>query len=175
MNQPAILAGVCMLTMTISASLASPVASANAEALKALSKPIRASGVEAELERVVRGTVGAKDRTAQVAQEGRPVSARRAELLKTARGQEMAREARKDIGNALRAHGVSNVAGLRLAAGMSQKELCQATGIPQPHLFRLENGKVMTPELPTLVALSRALGVSLDVLVVAFVADTSTA
>lgn len=30
MNQPAILAGVCMLTMTISASLASPVASANA-------------------------------------------------------------------------------------------------------------------------------------------------
>ena len=48
--------------------------------------------------------------------------------LKTARGQEMAREARKDIGNALRAHGVSNVAGLRLAAGMSQKELCQATG-----------------------------------------------
>ena len=175
MNQPAILASVCMLTMTISASLASPVASANAEALKALSKPIRASGVEAELERVVRGTVGAREAKRQVAKEGRPVSARRAELLKTERGQEMARAARKDLGNALQAHGVSNVAGLRLAAGMSQKELCAATGIPQPHLSRLENGKVKTPELPTLVTLSKALGVSLEILVEAFVEDTSVA
>lgn len=173
MNQPVILASVCMLTMTISASLASPVASANAEALKASSKRVRASGVQATLERVFQGTVTAKEPRTEVVNEGRPVSARRAQLLKTERGQQMARDARKDLGSALRSHGISKVAGLRLAAGMSQKELCAATGIPQPHLSRLENGKVKTPELPTLVTLSKALDVSLEVLVLAFVEDTS--
>lgn len=87
----------------------------------------------------------------------------------------MARESRKDLGAAVRAHGISNVAGLRMSAGLSQKELREATGIPQPHLSRLENGKVKTPELPTLLAMSKALGVSLEMLVEAFVADTQEA
>ncbi len=159
-----------MLTMTISASLASPAASVTPDARK-----VRAFGIDTGVRKVVRGTVGAKVASSEVAAQGRPVSARRAELMKTARGQAMAQEARKDLGNALQVHGISKVAALRMAAGLSQKELCAATGILQPHLSRLENGKVKTPELPTLQAMSRELGVSLEVLISAFVTDTSIA
>lgn len=164
-----------MLTMTITGSLASTSDSVKAESRKAGTAPVRASGHAAGMAEPVRGSVTSKVQNEESATSGRPVSARRAALLATERGQELAKAARADLGHALAVHGISKVAGLRLTAGMSQKELCAETRIPQPHLSRLENGKVKTPELNTLIAMSKALGVTLEVLVSAFMADTATA
>lgn len=160
-----------MLTMTVTGSLASPVASQGGEV-----RPARASGIALPFQKTTRGKiVGSGHEVEEVTESKRPTSSRRAALMQTASGQKMAAEARKDLAHAMRSHQVSQVAGLRMAAGLSQKELCELTGILQPHLSRLENGRVSTPELPTLQAMSSALGVSLDALVAAFVADTAAA
>lgn len=92
----------------------------------------------------------------------RPRSARRQALLQTARGQAMQVQAMADLGHALQAHGVAPLVALRLAKGLSQKALCEACGLPQPHVSRLENGKVPNPDAATLQRLAKALGVSMD-------------
>lgn len=154
--------------MTVTGSLASPVANPLGEA-----RSSRASGSEISFRKTVRGQVIAETADSATPTESRrPTSARRAALMSTHAGREMAEQSRKDLSEALVAHKLAHVAALRLDAGMSQKELCARTGIPQPHLSRLENGRVATPELPTLQALASGLGVSLDVLIAAFVADT---
>lgn len=170
MNLTVSLVGACMLTMTVTASLASQGASESQDV-----KRTPASAVSPALSRTFRGSVLSDRQESIPGESARPVSARRAALLSTEAGQTMAREARKDIAAALDAHGISKVAALRLAAGLSQKELSAKTKILQPHISRLENGKVKTPELPTLIALAGALNVSLETLVNAFIADTAEA
>lgn len=54
------------------------------------------------------------------------------------------------------------LSGLRLAAGMSQKQLGEACGIEQPHVSRYESGK-HEPSLSVSVSLARALGVDLSI------------
>jgi len=95
----------------------------------------------------------------------RPVSTRRAALLKTPAGQAMEQKALKDMGAALSAHSMAPIVALRMKQGLTQKALCDKTGLPQPHVSRLENGRVPNPDLATLQSLSAALGVGLDELV----------
>jgi DNA-binding Xre family transcriptional regulator len=159
-----------MLTMTVTASLASQGVSENHGVKRA-----PASAESPTLSRTFRGSVFSDRQESIPGESARPVSARRAALMSTDAGRAMAQDARKDIAAALDAHGISKVAALRLAAGLSQKELSAKTNILQPHISRLENGKVKTPELPTLMAISGALNVSLETLVMAFIADTAEA
>lgn len=51
----------------------------------------------------------------------------------------------------------------RRAAGLSQRQLADATGIPQGHVSRIESGKLQ-PSLARLARLAVALGVSTDYL-----------
>lgn len=62
----------------------------------------------------------------------------------------------------MRVHDIAPLAALRLKVGLSQAELAQRTGIRQPHLSRLENGRHATASVETLTRLAQALGVSLD-------------
>jgi DNA-binding XRE family transcriptional regulator len=55
----------------------------------------------------------------------------------------------------------STVAALRLAAGLSQKQLGEKCGIEQPHVSRYESGRI-EPSLTTAQCLANALGVGLD-------------
>lgn len=57
------------------------------------------------------------------------------------------------------------LAGLRLAAGLSQRQLAEAcgAGIEQPHISRYESGRV-EPGLNVAARLASAMGVGLDVL-----------
>lgn len=66
------------------------------------------------------------------------------------------------LGDALSAHGIAPLASMRLKAGLSQKELCVRSGIQQPHLSRLENGKVPRPDTDTLQRIAVALGATLE-------------
>ena len=93
---------------------------------------------------------------------GRPASRRRQALLQTQAGQAMHQRALKDLGDALDQHGVAPLAALRMRHGLTQKALCDASGLPQPHLSRLENGKVPNPDSATLERLAAALGVTMD-------------
>jgi DNA-binding XRE family transcriptional regulator len=92
----------------------------------------------------------------------RPLSKRRQALLQTAEGQAMQVQALKDLGGALEAHGLAPLVALRMRCGLTQKALCEATGLPQPHISRLENGKVLNPDSATLQRLAAAMGVSMD-------------
>lgn len=92
----------------------------------------------------------------------RPQSKRRQALLKSAEGQAMQVQALKDLGSALDAHGLAPLVALRMRCGLTQKALCVATGLPQPHISRLENGKVPNPDGATLQRMAAALGVSMD-------------
>jgi len=47
---------------------------------------------------------------------------------------------------------------LRLAQGLSQADVAQATGLSQPTIARVEAGKIV-PKVTTVVAMARALGV----------------
>lgn len=96
-----------------------------------------------------------------VRSQGRPSTRRRDALLKTPEGQALHANAMSDLGAAFEAHGLSPMAALRMKKGWSQKALCDASGLPQPHLSRLENGKVPSPDLSTLNKLAQALGVPL--------------
>lgn len=53
------------------------------------------------------------------------------------------------------------LASLRLASGLSQRQLGEACGMEQPHVSRYESGK-HEPSLTVSVAIAKALGVSLD-------------
>jgi DNA-binding Xre family transcriptional regulator len=96
------------------------------------------------------------------ARTGRPTSRRRQALLQTEAGQALHQRALKDLGGALDQHGLAPLAALRLRHGLTQKALCDASGLPQPHLSRLENGRVTNPDAATLERLAAALGVSMD-------------
>lgn len=54
------------------------------------------------------------------------------------------------------------LASLRLAAGLSQKQLADACGMEQPHISRYESGK-HDPSLRTSRGIAKALGVNLEV------------
>lgn len=53
---------------------------------------------------------------------------------------------------------------LRLKHGWSPSELARMTGIPQPTIWRIENGDIQNPKADTLVALARAFKVPVDYL-----------
>lgn len=57
------------------------------------------------------------------------------------------------------------VKALREGSGWSQSDLARATGIPQPTVWRLENGTIEHPKADTLVVLANALKVPIDYLV----------
>lgn len=50
----------------------------------------------------------------------------------------------------------------RIAAGMTQKDLAEKSGIRQSNISRIENGNCI-PTLPTLLALAQALGKKLSI------------
>lgn len=93
---------------------------------------------------------------------GRPTSSRRKALLETHAGHAMQQRALKDLGDALDQHGLASLVALRLRQGLTQKALCDASGLLQPHLSRLENGKVANPDSATIGRLAEALGVTMD-------------
>jgi DNA-binding Xre family transcriptional regulator len=92
----------------------------------------------------------------------RPLSKSRQALLQTPQGQAMQVQALQDLGEALDAHGLAPLVALRMRSGLTQKALCEATGLPQPHISRLENGKVPNPDGITLQRLAVAMGLSMD-------------
>jgi len=59
------------------------------------------------------------------------------------------------------------LAGLRLAAGISQRQLAQQCGIEQPHVSRFESGR-HEPGLGLAGRIAAALGVSLETLLAAW-------
>lgn len=70
-------------------------------------------------------------------------------------------EARKWVGTKFYADSYS-LAGLRLAAGLSQRQLAEMCGMEQPHVSRLESGR-HEPQLSLAIKLAKALSVSIDV------------
>jgi DNA-binding XRE family transcriptional regulator len=65
------------------------------------------------------------------------------------------------------------LAGLRLAAGLSQRQLGERCGIGQQHISRYESGK-HKPSLDTAHQMARALGVDLDTYFNAWQATVAT-
>ena len=55
----------------------------------------------------------------------------------------------------------ARIAELRKAKGMTQKDLAEATGLIQPNIARIENGRYST-SLDTLAKIAEALGARLD-------------
>jgi len=92
----------------------------------------------------------------------RPSSRRRDALLQSGKGQALHAQAQRDVAAALEAHQIAPLVAWRLRKGMSQKQLCERAGLPQPHVSRLENGKVPCPDLATLKSLALALDATLD-------------
>lgn len=58
---------------------------------------------------------------------------------------------------------------LRLRAGLSQRQLAEATGMEQPNIARMESGQIADPKLSTLRRLATALGTDLETVAGAFV------
>lgn len=58
--------------------------------------------------------------------------------------------------------GEKSLANLRLAAGLSQKQLAELCGLEQPHVSRYESGK-HEPQIGIAAKMASALGVSMDV------------
>lgn len=139
--------------MTVTASLACPANAAQPSVVVSGLRPVQTvTQALPELRQLPRSLVKTQ----------RPHSRRRAELLATPTGQAMAREARESLGTALQSHGMAPLAALRLRRGLSQKALSEVCNLPQPHLSRLENGKVSNPDAATLETLSRGLEVTVD-------------
>ena len=92
----------------------------------------------------------------------RPGLAVRQRLEADSAGRQLLARARTELGSALAADGIAPLASLRLRRGLSQTQLAQASGLPQPKLSRLENGAHSTVTLTTLRRLSDALGASLE-------------
>lgn len=139
--------------MTVTASLAFPANGAQ--------QPVVTPGFQS-VQTVTQAPQGLRQLARNPAKTQRPTSRRHTELLATPAGQEMARAARESLGTALQSHGLAPLAALRLRRGLSQKSLSEACGLPQPHLSRLENGKVPNPDSATLEALASGLRVSVD-------------
>lgn len=62
----------------------------------------------------------------------------------------------------LAADGIAPLAALRLRAGLSQDDVFKLTGLQQPQLSRLENGKTPNPQFDTIQKLAKLYGVSLE-------------
>lgn len=92
----------------------------------------------------------------------RPGAARRERLLATEEGRGFYVVARRWIASGLVAHEVAPLSALRLRKGLSQAELAERSGILQPQISRIENGKHPDIDLGTAAALAAALGESLD-------------
>lgn len=58
---------------------------------------------------------------------------------------------------------------LRLRAGLSQRQLAEATGMEKPNIARMESGQIADPKLSTLRRLATALGTDLETVAGAFV------
>ena len=144
-----------VVTMTVTASLASASSEGNQTAV--MSGFTHTASTQSTLLPAVR----LQPATTEV-HTGRPTSSRRKALLETHAGQAMQQRALKDLGDALDQHGLAPLVALRLRQGLTQKALCDASGLLQPHLSRLENGKVANPDSATIGRLAEALGVSMD-------------
>lgn len=59
---------------------------------------------------------------------------------------------------------MQNLANVRRAKGISQKDLAARANVPAPNLCRYEKGR-LTPLLPTALKIAAALGVSVEDLV----------
>ena len=57
------------------------------------------------------------------------------------------------------------VKALREGKGWNQSDLARATGIPQPTVWRLENGNIEHPKANTLIALANVFKIPIDYLV----------
>ncbi|WP_293998537.1 helix-turn-helix domain-containing protein [Sphaerotilus sp.] len=90
----------------------------------------------------------------------RPGARQRAKLLATPEGRATFEQARKAVGQMLADDGIAPLTALRLRSGMSQEDVYRATGIQQPQLSRLENGKNDNPQLNLLRQLAVAYRVS---------------
>ena len=80
--------------------------------------------------------------------------------------------ARRSVGTAMVAHGVLSLAALRARAGLSQEDLAERSGILQPQISRLENGRVESPAVDTVRRLAEAL--DLDVATVRSAIEVSS-
>jgi len=60
---------------------------------------------------------------------------------------------------------LSNLKKLRKKKGWSQERLARESGISYQTLIKIEQDRIKTPRLDTLIKLAKALGVSLDKLV----------
>jgi len=98
----------------------------------------------------------------------RPGAARRERLLATETGRTLYRDTRVWIAKGLSDYGLESLSALRLRQGLAQADLVERSGIPQPQISRIENGKHPDIDLSTAVALAHALGVSLDEFTAAF-------
>ena len=98
----------------------------------------------------------------------RPGARQRAKLLATPEGRAVYERARKVVGQMLADDGIAPLTALRLRSGMSQEDVYRATGIQQPQLSRLENGKNDNPQLNLLRQLAAAYGVSVSTVTEAF-------
>jgi len=87
----------------------------------------------------------------------RPRAQRRAQLLATEEGAALAGAVRQQLADAIGPHDIAPMAALRLRAGLSQEQLAALTGIAQPHLSRIENGRSESLTTNTLNKLAEAL------------------
>lgn len=92
----------------------------------------------------------------------RPGARQRAKLLSTPEGRAAYERARQVVGQMLADDGIAPLTALRLRSGMSQEDVYRATGIQQPQLSRLENGKNDNPQLNLLRQLAAAYRVSVS-------------
>jgi transcriptional regulator with XRE-family HTH domain len=60
---------------------------------------------------------------------------------------------------------LSNLKKLRKKKGWSQEKLAREAGISYQTLIKIEQDRIKTPRLDTLIKLAKALGVSLDKLI----------
>lgn len=56
----------------------------------------------------------------------------------------------------------------RQKAGWSQRELSERSGVPQPVISDIENGKIKSPTVSTAFKLAKALGVTIEDIVTVF-------
>jgi DNA-binding XRE family transcriptional regulator len=84
-----------------------------------------------------------------------------AELEAEPRDRESLSEARKVIGRKIYDGSNATLAALRMEAGLSQRELGELCGLPQPHVSRFESGK-HEPGIVIASAIAAALNVSLE-------------
>jgi transcriptional regulator with XRE-family HTH domain len=84
------------------------------------------------------------------------------QLIGSEAGVEALRTARRALGDVLAQDGLSPLAAARLKAGLSQDDVYRRTGIMQPQLSRLENGRTPQPSAGTIEMLAAAYILSME-------------